>query len=128
MATPFAVDLEDDKAHLRDKALEVHHILCETYECPIPFFSEADPLSQLVSNLLSHRTKNKDSKNAFDTLRKTFETWEAVRDAPTEKVEEAIQGSNLARAKSTTYSKRFTTYYRTYPNFVTRASQRHVCN
>lgn len=66
---------------LRNKALEVHHILCETYECPVPFFSTADPLSQLVSNLLSHRTKNRDSKRAFDALRERFKTREAVRDA-----------------------------------------------
>ena len=93
MATLFAIASKDDKAHLQDKALEVHHILCETYECPVPFFSNADPLSQLVSNLLSHRTKNKDSKSAFDTLGKTFETWEVVRDATTDKVEEAIQAA-----------------------------------
>ncbi|MGL4610771.1 MAG: hypothetical protein ACRCYY_14005 [Trueperaceae bacterium] len=41
------------KQDLQKKTLEVHHIVCETYECPIAFFSEADPLSQLVSNLLS---------------------------------------------------------------------------
>jgi endonuclease III len=96
----FEVDLADDKVHLRDKALEVHRILCETYECPVPFFSNADPLSQLVSNLLSHRTKNKDSKYAFNTLRETFETWEVVRDAPTAEVEEAIQSTTWPEQKA----------------------------
>lgn len=100
MSTLFAVALEDDKTHLQDKALEVHRILCETYECPVSFFSNADPLSQLVSNLLSHRTKNKDSKSAFDTLRRTFETWEAVRDAPTTEVEKAIQTATWPEQKA----------------------------
>jgi endonuclease III len=92
--------LEEDQAHLRDKALEVHRILCETYECPVPFFSDADPLSQLVSNLLSHRTKDKDSKRAFDALRETFETWEAVRDALTPKVQEAIRAATWPEQKA----------------------------
>lgn len=74
------------------KALEVHRRLCAVYECPIPFFSDRDPLSQLVSNLLSHRTKNRDTGRAFRALLERFGTWEAVRDAPVETVQEAIQG------------------------------------
>ena len=100
MSTLFTVDAKNNQSHLRDRALEVHHILCETYECPVPFFSSADPLSQLVSNLLSHRTKNKDSRTAFVTLRKTFETWEAVRDAPTREVEEAIKAATWPEQKA----------------------------
>jgi endonuclease III len=100
VSTLFALDAKDYKSQLRDKALEVHRILCETYECPVPFFSSADPLSQLVGNLLSHRTKNKDSRRAFVTLRKTFETWEAVRNAPTDKVEEAIQAATWPEQKA----------------------------
>jgi endonuclease III len=100
VSTLFSVALEDDKAHLRDKALEVHRVLCETYECPIPFFSNADPLSQLVSNLLSHRTKNKDSKRAFVALRETFDTWEAVRDALTANVEEVIREATWPEQKA----------------------------
>jgi endonuclease III len=85
---------------LRDKALEIHKRLCETYECPVPFFSQADPLSQLVSNLLSHRTKNRDSKRAFDTLCERFSTWEAVRDAETNEVEEAISATTWPEQKA----------------------------
>lgn len=75
---------------LRDKALLVHRRLCEAYGCPVPFFSDKDPLSELVSALLSHRTKNADSGRAYRQLRERFPTWEAVRDAPTEDVEAAI--------------------------------------
>jgi endonuclease-3 len=72
------------------KALEVHDRLCAAYDCPVPFFSDKDPLSELVSALLSHRTKNRDSGRAFRQLRERFPTWEAVRDAPTAEVEVAI--------------------------------------
>jgi len=81
-------------------ALEVHRRLCEAYECPVPFFSTKDPLSELVSALLSHRTKNRDSKRAFDALRQAFPTWEAVRDAPEEEVREAVAAATWPEQKA----------------------------
>lgn len=75
---------------LRDKALLVHERLCQVYECPIPYFHELDPLSELISSLLSHRTRNADSGRAFRELRARFADWAAVRDAPMNEVEAAI--------------------------------------
>ncbi|CAN5816286.1 endonuclease III [soil metagenome] len=75
---------------LRAKALLVHERLCQVYECPIPYFHELDPLSELISSLLSHRTRNADSGRAFRELRARFADWAAVRDAPTSAVEAAI--------------------------------------
>jgi len=73
------------------KLMEVHRRLCAVYECPIPYFHHLDPLSELVSSLLSHRTKNADSGRAFKALRAAFgDDWAAVRDAPTARVEELI--------------------------------------
>ena len=75
---------------LQQKALEVHERLCATYDCPIPWFHHLDPLSELVSSLLSHRTRNADSGRAFKALRARYPTWEGVRDAPTQEIEETI--------------------------------------
>ncbi|WP_420454129.1 endonuclease III domain-containing protein [Rubrivirga sp.] len=75
---------------LRAKALAIHDRLCHAYGCPVPFFSDKDPLSELVSALLSHRTKNADSARAYHRLRERFPTWEEVRDAPTAEVEDAL--------------------------------------
>lgn len=75
---------------LRARALEIHRRLCAVHGCPIAFFAERDPLGELVSSLLSHRTKNADSHAAYQTLTERFETWEAVRDAPAADVEAAI--------------------------------------
>lgn len=83
------LDLFPDEA-LRAKALEVHRRLCAEYHCPIAWFHDTDPLSELVSSLLSHRTKNHDSGVAFRALRQRFADWAAVRDAPTHEVQEAI--------------------------------------
>lgn len=75
---------------LQQKALQVHERLCQTYGCPIPYFHTLDPMSELVSSLLSHRTPNRASGQAFRQLRAAFPTWEAVRDAPLEAVQGAI--------------------------------------
>jgi endonuclease III len=90
----------DHSEPLRAKVLEVHRILCALYNCPIAFFHTTDPLSNLVSNLLSHRTKNADSARAFRTLVERFPTWEAVRDAPVLEVQEAIRTSTWPEQKA----------------------------
>ena len=79
-------------AFLRETALEVHRRLCPLYGCPVPYFQSLDPLSELVSTFLNHRTRNRDAKAAYLALRERLPTWEAVRDAPTEEVEAAIRG------------------------------------
>lgn len=85
---------------LQPLVLEVHDRLCAEYGCPIPYFHSLDPLSELVSALLSHRTKNKDSHKAFQQLVAQFPTWEAVRDAPTEQVQTAIASCTWAESKA----------------------------
>ena len=75
---------------LQVKALEIHRRLCEEYRCPIAYFHSLDPLSELVSSLLSHRTRNADSGRAFKALRARFPIWEEVRDAPLADVQAAI--------------------------------------
>ncbi|PSB21561.1 Fe-S cluster assembly protein HesB [Phormidesmis priestleyi ULC007] len=85
---------------LQQKLIQVHDRLCQTYGCPIPYFHELDPLSELFSALLSHRTRNADSANAFHELRRRFPTWELVRDAPVAEVEQAIARCTWAEQKA----------------------------
>lgn len=75
---------------VRTLAMLVHERLCAAYGCPIPFFHELDPLSELVSSLLSHSTRNADSGRAYKQLRARFPTWESVRDATTAEVEACL--------------------------------------
>ena len=75
---------------LQDKVLEIHHRLCRTYHCPISYFHALDPLSELVSSLLSHRTRHADSGAAFKALRAGFPDWAAVAAAPTAVIEAAV--------------------------------------
>ena len=85
---------------LRVKAWTVHQILCREYGCPIRFFHDMDPLSELVSSLLSHRTRNADSGRAFKALRARFGTWDAVRDAEVADVEDAIAAATWPEQKA----------------------------
>lgn len=78
----------------------VHDRLCKEYGCPIAYFHHLDPLSELVSSMLSHRTRNRDSGKAFKQLRAKFPSWDAVRDAPTAEVEEAISPATWPEQKA----------------------------
>ncbi len=85
---------------VRDKALEIHHRLCQAYHCPISYFHTLDPLSELVSSLLSHRTRNADSGAAFKALRARFPDWAEVTTAPTAEVEAVIARATWPEQKA----------------------------
>src|SRR2546423_10489117 len=88
----------NDVAALSAKALEVTLRLTEFYgEVP---FSSNDPMSQLVDIILSHRTRDEQTAAAWENLLKRFGSWEAVRDAPTEEVQETIANVNWPEVKA----------------------------
>ncbi|MDR7037568.1 endonuclease-3 [Methylobacterium sp. BE186] len=85
---------------LAARALEIHRRLCPVYGCPIPYFHSLDPLSELVSSLLSHRTRNADSGRAFKALRARYPDWAQVLDAPTAEIEATIAGVTWPELKA----------------------------
>lgn len=94
-AAPNAMD-----PALAEKALAIHARLCPVYGCPIPYFHSLDPVSELVSSLLSHRTRNAESGRAFKALRARFPDWEAVIDADVPEIEAAIAGVTWPELKA----------------------------
>ena len=84
----------------QDRLLEIHERLCAFFGCPVGFFHALDPTSELVSSLLSHRTKNKDSGAAFRALRDRYPDWQAVIDAPTADVEATIHQATWPEQKA----------------------------
>ena len=92
----MSLDIHD----LKEKALVIHERLCAVYGCPIPYFHSLDPLSELISSLLSHRTRNAESGRAFKALRARYADWAAVKDAPTQEVEETIHGVTWPEQKA----------------------------
>src|SRR5947209_12149130 len=87
-----------DIAALSAKALEVTRRLTEFYG--VAEWSKKDPMSQLVDIILSHRTRDEQTAAAYDALLERFGSWEAVRDAPTQEVEETIANVNWPEVKA----------------------------
>lgn len=87
-----------DIVALSEKALKVTQRLTEFYgELP---FSSKDPMGMLVDILLSHRTRDEQTAAAWENLLKRFGSWEAVRDAPTNDVQDAIANVNWPEVKA----------------------------
>ena len=58
------------------------------------------PIAELICTVLSQSTNDRNRDVAYLRLRERFETWEAVRDAPVEEVEEAIRPGGISKVKS----------------------------
>lgn len=84
---------------IKKQVLEVHARLGAAYGAPFPFFRDADPLSELVGSLLSHRTKNADSGRALADLTE-LGSWAVVMDAPTAEVQAAIYQATWPEQKA----------------------------
>ena len=85
-------------ASLAQRAVQIHKRLLEFYGEPI-WRNPLPPLDELVSTILSQNTNDNNRDKAFRALRLRFPTWEAVRDAPTKEVIEAIHPAGLGNQK-----------------------------
>ncbi len=59
-----------------------------------------EPLEELIHCILSQHTSDANSFRAFRALREAFPSWQAVVDAPTERVAEVIRAGGLANQKA----------------------------
>ena len=78
--------------------LHIHNLLLSEYGDPLIYPS--DPVATLVSTILSQNTNDVNRDRAFDRLREQFSTWQDVRDAPVEKLIEAVRPAGLAPTKA----------------------------
>jgi endonuclease III len=58
------------------------------------------PVDELVLTVLSQNTNDRNRDVAYFRLRDRFPTWDAVREAPVEEIEDAIRPGGLAPTKS----------------------------
>ena len=82
----------------RKMTAQIHGRLLEAYGEPV-WRPHLDPVSELVSTILSQNTNDVNRDVAFDRLRERLPTWEEVRDVDTEVVIEAIRPAGLANQK-----------------------------
>ncbi|MEO6063186.1 MAG: endonuclease III [Thermoflexales bacterium] len=82
---------------LRRKAARIHELLLREYGTPR--WTRLDGVSEMVATILSQNTNDANRDLAYTRLRARFNTWEAVRDAKTDDVIEAIRPAGLANQK-----------------------------
>jgi endonuclease-3 len=80
------------------KTGKVHRRLLKAYGEP-SWRPHLDPVSELVSTILSQNTNDMNRDVAFDRLRDRLPTWEQVRDAERQVVVDAIRPAGLANQK-----------------------------
>jgi len=83
---------------LARRALAVHRALIEVYGEP-DWRPHLDPISELVSTILSQNTNDVNRDRAFQSLRARFPTWDQVCEAELDEVKEAIRIAGLANHK-----------------------------
>jgi endonuclease-3 len=79
-------------------AIKVHERLLEFFGEPI-WRNPLPAIDELVSTILSQNTNDINRDRAFNALRAKFPTWEAVREAQTRDVIDAIRPAGLANQK-----------------------------
>ena len=89
---------------LQAKTWEVYQRLLRTYG-ERPLKPRREPMHELISTMLSHRTTQKNEAMAFERMWQRFDSWEAVRDAPVAELTEAIAQANFAEAKAPNIKK-----------------------
>lgn len=82
-----------------ERVATIYARLVEMYGIP-PWEPDGDALGGLIATVLSQHTSDVNSGRAYHRLLEAFSSWEAVRDAPVEAVEEAIRPGGLAQQKA----------------------------
>jgi len=80
------------------KAQTVYHLLLDFYDMP-EWRNPLPAMDELISTILSQNTNDVNRDVAFNRLKERFPTWEGVRDAPQEAVQDAIRPAGLANQK-----------------------------
>jgi endonuclease III len=83
----------------RARIARIRQRLREVYGVPVMPPHRA-PLAELVLTVLSQSTNDRNRDVAYLRLRERFGSWEEVRAAPAEEVEEAIRPGGISKVKS----------------------------
>jgi endonuclease-3 len=89
----------DSADSLRQRAIIVCQLLGEVYGIK-PWKPRREPLHELISTILSHRTTQANEAKAFDRLWQQYGSWEAIRAAPVAGIAEAIAPANWPELKA----------------------------
>jgi endonuclease-3 len=90
--------MADSNSLRRKQYDQVAEILEAVYGYPT-WRQHLPPVDELVSTILSQNTSDTNRDMAFDSLKKRYDSWGAVRDAPARDVIEAVRSAGLANQK-----------------------------
>lgn len=65
-----------------------------------PLVPRREPMHELISTMLSHRTTQANEAAAFQSMWERFGSWEGIRDAPVDELTNAIEKSNFPEVKA----------------------------
>jgi endonuclease-3 len=89
---------------LQEKALQVYGGLLEMHG-EIPHVPRREPMHELISTMLSHKTNGRSEDLAYARMWEKFGSWEAIRDAPTQELVDAISPANYPEVKAPNIQK-----------------------
>jgi endonuclease-3 len=84
---------------LREKTMEIYRRLLQAYG-ERPLKPRREPMHELISTMLSHRTTQQNEAVAFERMWKKYGSWEAIRDAPTDELTKTIEPATFPEVKS----------------------------
>src|SRR5216110_1860702 len=84
---------------MRERAELVYRLLGDVYGIK-PWKPRREPLHELISTILSHRTTQANEAKAFDQLWQKYGSWEAICAAPVAGIAEAIAPANWPEMKA----------------------------
>ncbi len=89
---------------LQIKTREVYQLLLEMHR-ERPHIPRREPMHELISTMLSHRTTGANEDLAYSRMWERFGSWEAIRDAPLPDLVDAISPSNFPEVKAPNIQK-----------------------
>ncbi len=84
---------------IQEKLWDAHLRLQQLYG-EQEIISRRDPMRELISTVLSHRTTHADEEKAYWKMFGRFGTWEGIRDAPFDELVRAVEPSRFPEIKA----------------------------
>lgn len=81
------------------RAIDVYERLGKEYGIR-EWYRRREPLHELISTILSHRTNGANEDKAFNQMWARFGSWQAIADAPAEEIAEEIAPANYPEVKA----------------------------
>ena len=91
--------MDAHKLPQEEKTRMTHELLNEAYK-RLELNSRRDPMHELISTMLSHRTNHADEEKAYYTMLERFGDWEGVMHADVEELADAVQTTRYPGQKA----------------------------